>query len=128
MSAFDWAGGPLDDPSSWTPQPPPPNPPVIPGPADDAFFAGGGSLTGSLGVADARFTAGSFDLQGAITATFNINLGADTGSSATDLMLFLARLSQASAGPGPARGDGSGSAERLACARTEACEGCRGRA
>jgi len=71
MSVFNWLGGSLSSPSSWS-QPDPKNP-VEPGPTDDVTISGGGTLTGSIGPADANLS-GNFDLQGSIVVVGSTTL------------------------------------------------------
>jgi hypothetical protein len=58
MASFTWIGGPLGNPLSYSPQPPDPEPPILPGPNDSVTFpgAGGGLLVGAIGLRFADFT------------------------------------------------------------------------
>jgi T5SS/PEP-CTERM-associated repeat protein len=68
MAQFNWIGGSgdLGDPNNWTDQPDPNNP-VVPGPGDDVFISGDGTLTGTDTVSYAGLN-GNIDLEGTLSA------------------------------------------------------------
>jgi hypothetical protein len=76
VTFYTWQGGGLNDPLSWTPQPPNGSPP--PGLLDNAEFQTGGTLQGSLNIFSADFSSASFDLDGSIVTTFSANVGSTT--------------------------------------------------
>ena len=69
---FNWLGGDIGSPSSWSPQPDPPAPPVVPGASDTASFGLGGTLTGSLAPFDVYFTAGAYSFGAAALSAVNL--------------------------------------------------------
>ncbi len=78
-SSYHWVGGSLSSPSSWAPQPDPPADPHQPDSTDFVTIGGGGTLTGSIFVAQARLS-GSFDLTGSISVVSSGSAILDDGS------------------------------------------------
>ena len=84
MTIYSWLNlsSDLGNVFNWGPQPPPPNPPLLPGPSDSVLFQKVGTptyfdLTGSLSVASSEFVNCEFDLYGALTAgTTRVDSGA----------------------------------------------------